>query len=142
MRRRPLRRSGAKSALEFAPLGAPRGAQKSVVSPVPSTSSSWFQLDHHSRMSVFSDKRKKILPENARIQEGCCPVEFQSRNSEAQTGRSPHASPLSRHKIGLPCCMRSESSFSDRELDSAFLIGRIGLSRYWCQQDSVSIRML
>src|SRR5262252_5614081 len=76
MRRRPSRRSGAKSALEFALLGAPRGAQKSVVSRVPSTSSSWFQLDHHSRMSVFSDKRKEILSENARIQEDCCPSNF------------------------------------------------------------------
>src|SRR6516162_10499501 len=79
MRRRSSRRSGAKSALEFSPLGAQREVQKLVVSPVPSTSSSWFQLGHHSRMSVFSDKRKEILSENARIQEGCCPVEFQSR---------------------------------------------------------------
>src|SRR5215831_16965086 len=54
-------RSGGKSALELALLGAPRGARKSVFSPVPSTSSSWFQLDHHSRMSVFSEKRKEIV---------------------------------------------------------------------------------
>src|SRR5262249_15320275 len=77
MRRRRSRRRGAKSALAFALSGAPRGAQKSVVSPVPSTSSSWFQLEHHSRMSVFSGKRKEILSENVRIQEGYNPIEFQ-----------------------------------------------------------------
>src|SRR5262249_28310588 len=51
-----------------------------------------FQLDHHSRMSVFSDKRKEILSENARIQEGCCPVEFQSRNRGLrEEDRRPHS---------------------------------------------------
>ena len=34
--------------------------------------------------------------------------------------------PLSRHKIGLSCSMQAETSLSDRGLDSAFLIGRIG----------------
>jgi len=100
MRRRPLRRSGANSALAFAPLGAPRRAQKSVVSPVPSTSSSWFQLDHHSRMSVFSDKRKKILSENVRIQEGCGPNRISKSKRRAQRRRSVRAWPVSRHKIG------------------------------------------
>src|SRR5215469_2467212 len=70
-----------------------------------STSSSWFQLDHHSRMSVFSDKRKEILSENVRIQEGCCPLEFQSRNSGLR-GEDRRTHSHCPHNIGPPCCVR------------------------------------
>src|SRR5215472_6460454 len=103
---------------EFGLLGAPRGAQKSVVSPVPS-SSSCFQLDHHSRMSVFSDKRKEILSGNVRIQEGCCPSRIsksKQRGSEAKIGARMAAVATQNRLLS---CVGPESSFTDRGLDSA-----------------------
>ena len=113
MRRRGSTRSGGKSALELALLGAPRGARKSVFSPAPSTSSSWFQLDHHSRMSVFSDERKEILSENARIPENCCPNRIsksKQRGSEAKIGArmaavaTQHRAAMLRATELLPSC--------------------------------------
>jgi hypothetical protein len=108
---------GAKSALAFAALGARRGAQKSVVSPVPSKSSSRFQLDHHSRMSVFSDKRKEILSENVRIQEGCVRIDFKVETAELSGEDRRTDSRCRDTKLG--CHARPKPSFDDRELDSA-----------------------
>src|SRR5262249_15396372 len=77
-------------------------------------------------MAVFSHKRKEILSENVRIQEGCCPNRIsksKQRGSEAKIG-ARIAAVATQNRLSR--CIGPESPFSDRGLDSAFLIGRIG----------------
>jgi hypothetical protein len=77
-------------------------------------------------MSVFSNKRKEILPGNAKIQEVCCPVEFSTSKQAGLRDEDRRMHSLS-HDTKSGCVLHATAiSYNDGEVGSAFLTRRIG----------------